>query len=133
MPGSMTWVQFDRVAEELGWDLDRQIDVLEGFFEDYGVGGRVEDFLRGRGLSPGIRFHRQALRDALLACVDAVGAHGALSHVLQRALNAAAQQAAQARAAEAAREAAAAKRDEAPRRTRRLLGWIRRRGQTAVS
>jgi len=129
----MTWGQFERVADDLGWDLDRQVDVLEGFFADYGVGGRMEDFLSGRGLRPGMRFHRQALRDALLSCVDALGAQGALSHVLQRAMAEAAREAARQRAAEAARETAAVKSRETPRRRAQLLTWIRRRGRPAVS
>lgn len=119
------------VAEEVGWDLERQIEVLEQFFRDYGVGSRLDDHLASYGLRPDLAFHRQALRDRMLAFVSVVRAEGALSRTLQRAMR----EVAVARALEKAREEAeaAAKREVVSARSERgpakrsLFGWLWRR------
>lgn len=125
--------QFMRVAEEVGWDLERQIDVLDEFFSGFGVSVRLDDYLAAHGLALGIRFHREALRDRLLDFVPVIGAQGALTRVLQRALRQAAETAARERAEAAAQAAAERKVAEAGAQVgrRSLLGWLRRRGHDA--
>jgi len=90
--------QFMRVAEELDWDVERQIAVLDDFVAGFGVSSRLDAWLAERGMSVHQRFRRGALRDAMLCFIQQLGAAGAFSHYLQRELR---------RAAEAARQRAA--------------------------
>lgn len=94
--------QFMRVAEELDWDVERQVQVLDDFVAGYGVSSRLDAWLAERGMGVHQRFRRAGLREAMLCFVQELGARGAFSHYLQRELR---------RAAEAARQQAAA---EAP-------------------
>lgn len=90
-----------RVAEELGWDLERQVQVLDDFVAGFGVSSRLDAWLAERGMGVHQRFNRSGLREAMLRFVHELGAAGAFSHYLQRELRAAAE-AARAAAAEAA-------------------------------
>lgn len=81
--------QFERVAADLGWDVERQIEVLEDFTIGFGVGSRLEDYLRRQGLGASRR--PPLVRDALLTFIDGLpGSRGAFSHYLQRKLRQAA-------------------------------------------
>ncbi len=120
--------QFFRVAEEVDWDLERQIEVLDGFFSGFGVSATLDDYLAEHGLALGLRFHRAPLRDRMLAFVHKIGAQGALTRVLQRTLREAAELAARERVAAAGAAQEAERAPMRPARPRRsLLGWLRRR------
>jgi hypothetical protein len=123
--------QFLQVADEEGWDLERQIALLDDFFSGFGASARVDDYLAAHGLGFSTRYHRAALRDRLLDLVSLLGAEGALTRMLQRELRHAAEAAARERAEAAAQAAAQRKLTEASSRVSRrsVLGWLRRRAQ----
>ena len=71
--------QFFRVAEELGWDVEQQIAVLEEFVGRFGAAGQLDDYLARRGLDGRHPRLRAATRDALLEFLATLG--GAQGHV----------------------------------------------------
>lgn len=116
--------QFLRVAEELGWDLEQQIQVLDDFVAGFGVSSRLDAWLAERSLGVHQRFNRTGLRDGMLRFVDELGAAGAFSHYLQRELRQAAEAALAAAAAEQAAAAApVAEALAAEPPARRRWGW----------
>ena len=74
--------QFLLIADELGWDLETQIDRLDEFVRVYGAAGRMDAELAEIGLSLRQRLHRESLRDAILRFITRLGAQGAFSHYL---------------------------------------------------
>ncbi|MEX0386354.1 hypothetical protein [Spiribacter onubensis] len=74
--------QFLLIADELGWDLEAQIERLDEFVRVYGAAGRMDAELAGIGLSVRQRLHRESLRDAMLNFIARLGAQGAFSHYL---------------------------------------------------
>jgi hypothetical protein len=131
------FAQFMTIADELGWDVERQIEVLEEFVDGFGASGRLEDCLRMRGVNPARLAGTALLRDTVLDFVESLGCRGVFSHFLQRKLREAAE-AARADVHGPAAEAPAAPRtdtrpprsapstDGKPRR-RGVLAWLRRR------
>ncbi|WP_018718178.1 hypothetical protein [Arhodomonas aquaeolei] len=94
--------QFLRVAEELGWDINRQVAKLEAFAEIFGTSAPMEEYLDRRGVTGSARRDLKLVRNVYLEFVESIGNRGAMNHFLRNEMRLAAEAA---RAAEqAARE-----------------------------
>lgn len=111
--------QFMRVAEDLGWDIGRQIAKLEEFAELFGMSAPLEEYLDRRGVTGSARRDLKLVRNVYLEFVESMGNRGAMNHFLRNEMR---------RAAEAARAAEQAARETpaVPPVPEARSGWLAR-------
>ncbi len=121
--------QFLLIADELGWDLEAQIERLDEFVRVYGAAGRMDAELAEIGLSLRQRLHRESLRDAMLRFIARLGAQGAFSHYLHGQMRRAREAVAPTAPTEAARSPAVTDAGERRGLRRAIRRWMTARGR----